>query len=150
MRALRPEEIAPAAAAVLEREPGDSEVAKAAAAADGSVGRAVQLLSGEALKVRERVVELLAALPSIDALALHALGDALGRADPLAFAAFVDTVRTWLSARLGRGAGGPARRAQGAEVWEKLNGAAREVEMFNLDRKPMVFAVFGLLAEAAR
>jgi DNA polymerase-3 subunit delta' len=37
-----------------------------------------------------------------------------------------------------------------AEVWEKLNGAAREVEMFNLDRKPMVFAVFGLLAEAAR
>jgi DNA polymerase III subunit delta' len=37
-----------------------------------------------------------------------------------------------------------------AEVWEKLNGAAREVEVFNLDRKPMVFAVFGLLAEAAR
>jgi DNA polymerase-3 subunit delta' len=93
---------------------------------------------------------LLAALPSVDALALHALGDALGRADPLAFAAFVDTVREWLSARLGRGAGEPARLAQVAEVWEKLNGAAREVEVFNLDRKPMVFAVFGLLAEAAR
>jgi DNA polymerase-3 subunit delta' len=150
MRPLAPEEIAQAAGAVLGREPEDSDVAEAAAAADGSVGRAVQLLSGEALKVRERVVELLAALPTVDALALHALGDALGRADPVAFAAFVDTVRNWLSTRLGRGAGEPARLAQVAEVWEKLNGAAREVEVFNLDRKPMVFAVFGLLAEAAR
>jgi DNA polymerase-3 subunit delta' len=134
----------------LERGADDEEVAEAATAADGSVGRAVQLLSGDALKVRERVTELLAALPSVDAMALHALGDALGRADPQAFAAFVDTVRDWLSARLGRGSGEPARLAQVAEVWEKLNGAAREVEVFNLDRKPMVFAVFGLLAEAAR
>jgi DNA polymerase III subunit delta' len=149
MRRLAPEEIARAAAAALGREP-DNEIAEASAAADGSVGRAVQLLSGDALKVRERVSELLTALPSVDALALHALGDALGRADPLAFAAFVDTVRDWLSARLGGGAGEPARLAQVAEVWEKLNGAAREVEIFNLDRKPMVFAVFGLLAEAAR
>lgn len=150
MRPLAPEEIAQAAATALGRGADEREVAEAAAAADGSVGRAVQLLSGEALKVRERVSELLAALPSVDALALHALGDALGRADPVAFAAFVDTVRDWLSARLGRGAGEPARLAQVAEVWEKLNGAAREVEIFNLDRKPMVFAVFGLLAEAAR
>jgi DNA polymerase-3 subunit delta' len=150
MRPLPPEEIAQAAAAALGRSADDAEIAQAAAAADGSVGRAVQLLAGEALKVRERVGELLAALPSVDALALHALGDALGRADPVAYAAFVDTVRDWLSARLGRGAGEPARLAQVAEVWEKLNGAAREVEIFNLDRKPMVFAVFGLLAEAAR
>ena len=150
MRPLAPEDIARAAAAVLKRPADDDEVAEAAAAADGSVGRAVQLLSGDALKVRERVTELLAALPSVDALALHALGDTLGRGDPQAFAAFVDTVRDWLSGRLGRGAGEPARLAQVAEVWEKLNGAAREVEIFNLDRKPMVFAVFGLLAEAAR
>ena len=151
--ALRPlpvEDVARAAAAALGRDDANVEVAEAAALSDGSVGRAVQLLSGEALKVRERVSALLAALPAVDAMALHALGDALGRADPQAFAAFVETVRDWLSARLGRGAGDPARLAQVAEVWEKLNGAAREVEVFNLDRKPMVFAVFGLLAEAAR
>jgi DNA polymerase-3 subunit delta' len=150
LRPLSPEDIARAAASALARSADDEEVIEAAAAADGSVGRAVQLLSGDALKVRERVTALLAALPSVDAMALHALGDALGRADPQAFATFVDTVREWLSARLGRGAGEPARLAQVAEVWEKLNGAAREVETFNLDRKPMVFAVFGLLAEAAR
>jgi DNA polymerase-3 subunit delta' len=150
LRPLASEDIARAAAAALGRGADDEEVAEAAAAADGSVGRAVQLLSADALKVRERVTELLAALPSVDAMALHALGDALGRADPQAFTAFVDAVRDWLSARLGRGSGEPARLAQVAEVWEKLNGAAREVEVFNLDRKPMVFAVFGLLAEAAR
>jgi DNA polymerase III subunit delta' len=150
LRALAPEDIARAAASALGRSAEEDEVTEAAAAADGSVGRAVQLLSGDALKMRERVTALLAALPSVDPMALHALGDALGRADPQAFAAFVDTVREWLSARLGRGAGEPARLAQVAEVWEKLNGAAREVETFNLDRKPMVFAVFGLLAEAAR
>lgn len=150
LRPLPVADVGRAAAAALARNDDDAEVAEAAALADGSVGRAVQLLSGEALKVRERVSALLAALPAVDAMALHALGDALGRADPQAFAAFVDAVRDWLSARLGRGAGDPARLARVAEVWEKLNGAAREVEVFNLDRKPMVFAVFGLLAEAAR
>jgi DNA polymerase-3 subunit delta' len=150
LRSLAAEDVARAAAAALGRSEDGAEVAAAAAAADGSVGRAVQLLGGDALKVRERVSELLAALPSVDAMALHALGDALGRADTQAFAAFVDTVRDWLSARLARGSAEPARLAQVAQVWEKLNGAAREVEVFNLDRKPMVFAVFGLLAEAAR
>ena len=152
LRPLAAEEVARAAAAALGRgdDDDDAAIAAAAAAADGSVGRALQLLGGAALKVRERVSELLAALPSVDPMALHALGDALGRADPQTFTTFVDTVRDWLSARLARGAGEPARLAQVAQVWEKLNRAAREVEVFNLDRKPMVFAVFGLLADAAR
>ena len=37
-----------------------------------------------------------------------------------------------------------------AEVWDRLNKAAREVEIFHLERKPMVFNVFGWLAEASR
>ena len=31
-----------------------------------------------------------------------------------------------------------------------VNNAAREAEAYNLDRKPLVFSVFGRLAEAAR
>lgn len=150
LRPLETVDVARAAATALGRDADDADIGTAAAAADGSVGRAVLLLGGAALKVRERVSELLAALPAVDPKALHALGDALGRADPQTFTAFVDTVREWLSARLARGSGEPARLAQVAQVWDKLNRAAREVEVFNLDRKPMVFAVFGLLAEAAR
>jgi len=150
LRPLEPADVAHAAAAALARSADDADIVEAAAAAEGSVGRALLLLGGPALKVRERVSELLAALPAVDPKALHALGDALGRADDGTFETFVDTIRDWLTARIGGGTGEPARLAQVAEVWDKLNRTAQEVDVFNLDRKPMVFAVFGLLAEAAR
>ena len=37
-----------------------------------------------------------------------------------------------------------------AEAWEGVNAAARDAETYNLERKPFVFSVFGLLAEATR
>ena len=65
-------------------------------------------------------------------------------------AAFMDLVNGWLSARLAGDAAQARQMARTAEIWEKVNRAAREVETYNLERKPLVFAVFGLLAEAAR
>jgi DNA polymerase-3 subunit delta' len=69
-------------------------------------------------------------------------------------AGFMDLVNDWLSARLdGDAAQSPnqvPRMARVALVWEKVNRAAADVETYNLERKPLVFAVFGLLAEAAR
>jgi DNA polymerase-3 subunit delta' len=43
----------------------------------------------------------------------------------------------------------PHRLARVALVWEEVNRAARETDVFNLDRKPLVFSVFRLLAQAA-
>lgn len=43
-----------------------------------------------------------------------------------------------------------AHLARLADLWDRLHRQARDVEAYNLDRKPMVFAIFGLLAEAAR
>jgi DNA polymerase-3 subunit delta' len=37
-----------------------------------------------------------------------------------------------------------------AEAWDKVNQAARDADEYNLERKPLVFSVFGWLAEAAR
>jgi DNA polymerase-3 subunit delta' len=65
-------------------------------------------------------------------------------------ATFIDTVNAWLSAWLTDERRDRSRLARVAETWEKINSAAREVETYNLERKPLVFAVFGLLAEAAR
>src|SRR5215469_2906828 len=150
LRALEAADVAQAAAQALERDPEDREVLKAAAAAQGSVARATILLGGAALAVRDRMVELLGSLPRIDLRALHALGDTLGRSDDTVFNTFIETIQDWLNAQL-QVSGAPAGRlARVAEVWEKLDRAARDVEVFNLDRKPMVFAVFGLLAEAVR
>ena len=150
LRALEAADVAQAAAQALERDPEDREVLKAAAAAQGSVARATTLLGGAALAIRDRMIELLGGLPQIDPQALHALGDTLGRSDDTTFDTFVETIQDWLSAQLRVRDAQPGRLARVAEVWEKLDRAARDVEVFNLDRKPMVFAVFGLLAEAVR
>ena len=59
-------------------------------------------------------------------------------------------MRDWLSARLA----GELRQGRGlvrlAQAWEDINRTAREVETYNLERKPLVFKVFGWLAAAAR
>jgi DNA polymerase III subunit delta' len=150
LRPLAPVDIARAVAAALGRDPDDTAVQKAASAADGSVAQAIALLGGPLLVVRERVVDLLGLLPATDPRAMHALGESLERADRLVLATFVDAVRDWLSARLAadlRSGGRPVRLAQ---AWDDVNRTAREVETYNLERKPMVFKVFGWLAEAAR
>jgi len=149
LRPLSPEDVARSLADALQRDAGEPDIKAAATASDGSVARALDLLGGTALKVREQVNTLLGALPAVNPRDLHALGDALGR-DESAFAAFVDAVRDWLSARVTAARAEPSRLARFAEVWDRLNKAARDVETFHLERKPMVFNVFGWLAEASR
>lgn len=132
------------------RDASEPEITQAAAASDGSVGRALRFLDGPALALRQRVFELFAQLPNPDPRALHALGDALSGSEPQTLAAFIDMVNAWLSGRLDAGKHDDAHMAKAAMTWEKVNRAARDVEAYNLERKPLVFSVFGWLAEAAR
>jgi DNA polymerase-3 subunit delta' len=148
LRPLSTAEVARAAAAATARRPDDPEIAAAAASAEGSVRRALMLLDGDALGLRNGIIALLDRLPAVDPRALHALGDRLYGTDQAALAAFVDTVNAWLSARLRSGAADRARLARVAEVFDKVNAAARDVAEYNLERKPLVFSVFGWLAEA--
>ncbi len=120
------------------------------AAADGSVSRALAFLDGDALELRQRALDLLDKLPTLDTGALHALGEAIAGTDPLPLAAFLDTINAWLSLRLDRDRGEIGRLARLADASERINAAARDAEIYNLERKPLVFGVFGLLAEATR
>jgi DNA polymerase-3 subunit delta' len=73
----------------------------------------------------------------------------MGTDRPLVFV----TIRQRLLSKLDqRGAvhGGLPRLDRLAEAWERINAAARDAETYNLERKPLVFSVFGLLAEATR
>src|SRR6202035_3067637 len=67
-------------------------------------------------------------------------------------AAFIDSVDRWVGERLhaddAHANANLPRLARLAEVWEKINRAARDTAEYNLERKPLVFSVFGLLAEA--
>lgn len=154
LRALAAADVLSAAALATGRDESDPELREVADASEGSVSRAVNLLGGGALKLHQRTASLLNTLPHVDPRELHALGDALGTSDRVALAAFTDSVDRWIGERLRADEGGLnanlPRLARLAEVWEKIGKAARETESYNLERKPLVFSVFSLLAEATR
>jgi DNA polymerase-3 subunit delta' len=152
---LRPLPIAEVISAAAEAggiDPDDPALREAAEASEGSVARALTLLGGDALGLHQRTTALLETLPNVDPRALHALGDALAGVDRVALATFIDGVEHWVAQKLREGDSNAnlPRLARLAEVWEKINRAARDTEAFNLERKPLVFSVFGLLAEAIR
>jgi DNA polymerase-3 subunit delta' len=150
LRPLDITDVARALTAATGLDADEPEVRQAAVAAEGSVGRALGLLDGAAIVLRQRMQDLFAQLPDLDPRALHALGEAIGGTDPRTLEAFMDMVNGWLSARLGEGVQHKAQIARVAETWAKVNRAGRDVETYNLERKPLVFTVFGALAEAAR
>jgi DNA polymerase-3 subunit delta' len=152
LRPLATSDVIRAAAQAANIGDDDPALSEAAKAAEGSVARALTLLGGDALKLHQRTAALLATLPRVDPRELHALGDALGGSDRVALAAFIDSVDRWVSERLrsddAHANANLPRLARLAEVWEKINRAARDTAEYNLERKPLVFSVFGLLAEA--
>ncbi|RTL75926.1 MAG: DNA polymerase III subunit delta' [Bradyrhizobiaceae bacterium] len=151
LRPLSVDEVIAAGAEAMQSDAADPQLREAAEAADGSVAHALMLIGGEALGLQQRTAALLDMLPRLDHRALHALGDALPLNDRVALRTFVETVERWLSARLRADElqSNLPRLARFAEVWEKIGKAARETESFNLERKPLVFSVFGWLAEAS-
>ncbi len=152
LRPLAIDDVIRAAAGATEIAADDPALAEAAAASEGSVGRALNLLGGDALKLQQRTAAMLATLPRVDPRELHALGDALGTSDRVALAAFIDGIDRWISEKLrvdDANANLP-RLARLAEVWEKIIRAARDTESYNLERKPLVFSVFSMLADATR
>src|SRR5579863_1272726 len=150
LRPLAQAEVGAALAAATGFAADDPDIAAAAAAADGSVARALAFLDEDALALRQQALDLLDRLPALDAKALHALGEALAGTDPEPLAAFVDTVNAWLSQRLYREQNALVRAHRLADASASINRAARDAEIYNLERKPLVFSVFGLLAEATR
>jgi len=150
LRPLVASDVAAAVAVATGSPASDPEIVAASSAADGSVSRALAFLDGDALALRQRALDLLDKLPTLDTGALHALGEAIAGTDPLPLAAFLDTINAWLSLRLDRERGEIARLARLADASERINAAARDAETYNLERKPLVFGVFGLLAEATR
>lgn len=128
-----------------------AEIDGAAARAGGSVRAALDMLDKEALAFAREIETMLAALPDVDERAAHRLADRLAPRDAEAeFDALVAAALDWLDARVRAGQAGPARLAPYAAVWDKLRAAARDVDTFNLDRRPLVLAIFRDLAAAER
>jgi DNA polymerase-3 subunit delta' len=121
---------------------------EAAAASHGSVRRALALLLEEGLDVRALSAELFQRLPEVDPAKLHTLGDRIQSDQNLAL--FAETVGDWLAREATRPREPLPRLARFAEAWENVRRAAVETDVYRLDRKPFVFQVFAMLAEATR
>ncbi|WP_020178540.1 DNA polymerase III subunit delta' [Methylopila sp. M107] len=128
------------------------ERATAAELADGSVARALSLLRTDGAALRRAVAGLLDHLPAVDVKASHALAEDLARKGAEErFSLFVGLVGDWLHDRVRvRALSGEPRLARFAETWEKTARAAREVEIFNLDRRPFVLETLTELSGLAR
>lgn len=152
LRPLDAADVIRAAAHALDRPEDDAELAATMPIAEGSVARAIDYLGPTSRLLHARIVTQLEALPRIDHAALHALGEAMAGSDRATLALFADTVDAWLTRHLQAPHANAelARLARLAGVWEKVSRSARDVETWNLDRKPMVFSVFNLLADVAQ
>ncbi|GLS20300.1 DNA polymerase III subunit delta' [Labrys miyagiensis] len=139
------------AAAQARPDLSSEAIAAGAALAQGSVRRALTLADGEGVALHRSLTELLAKLPRIDVAAAHALADrCANKAGEENFALLLDFIDEWLHQRLLSERSEPAHRlARWAEVWEKARSAARDVEAYNLDRKPFVLSTLSMLAEAS-
>jgi DNA polymerase-3 subunit delta' len=150
LRPLSTEEVSKAIqgiASEIDELPSD-KIPEAAKASGGSVRHALSLLLGEGLAVRGMTEKLLAGLPVVDGESLHKLGDSLRDRD--GFYVFAETVEDWLAVAATEANASPTRLARFAETWENVRRAGIETDAFGLDRKPFVFKVFSMLADATR
>ena len=133
--------------------PADPSVlARAAAQADGSVSRALDLLDPRRLALIEEVAAILDTLPAPSPNAVMRVAERLAeRRAEADFALALDVVLRWISQRVRDGRHlPPACLAPLADVCEKAVEAANDVEIYNLDRRPFVLSLFGDLAAALR
>ena len=133
-------------------ETDEDRLGRALALADGSVRRAIEMLDEDTQALVVEVSAMLEALPRIDGKRVMALAESLSRrnADD-AYGLTLDTVTSWVSKELAaRAPAGAARLAPLVEVCENVARAATDVDIYNLDRRPLVLSMFGDLAEAVR
>jgi DNA polymerase III subunit delta' len=168
--ALEAEDLEEAVRAALDRDGHEADaktLATAVALSQGSVRRALELVSSSGIELYAECLDALAALPEIDGARLHRL------VDRLAGAANSDRLDLYLSLLLGvierlvrfaaTGEGAtpdeqklatqlvsPANLAQWAEAWEAMSEAKAEVQALNLDRGLLLLETWFRLQQVAR
>jgi DNA polymerase-3 subunit delta' len=134
------------------------------ALADGSVRRALQLVTAGGLESYDVIARILRGLPEIDWPAVHVLADSLAAAGrEQQFEAFIDLLLDTLGRLMRdrtRSAGGPAdadlsarlistgRLPDWAETWVAILRERTETDLLNLDRKALLLRILNRLQQS--
>ncbi len=132
----------------------DEAIAAAAQASGGSLRQGLALLDPASGAIRRDTQKLLADPARTDGKAAMALFDkTTGKAGEANFGIIVEMVEMHLRAGVQAGIttnAASAALAARAELWEKLRKSARDVETYNLDRRPFLLSIFSELADIER
>ena len=158
LQPLRPEDICNILDALGPpwRDASEGERRAAVARAQGSIHRALRLLDGEQRLFDSELESLLDELPHIEWSKVYALADKIAApGNGKDYDSTLALIDEWLDGKVRLAAQDVplnyARRlAPYAEVWENLAAAARETEIFNLDKRAFAISLFADLAAAAR
>ncbi len=128
----------------------EAALSRAAALSRGSVRAALGLVDAHTIALVERVRAMLDRLPESDPAAVLELAEAMtGRDAEADFAVLMSTVHDWIAELIHKRAMlGPAHLARFVEVWDNIARSARETQVLNLDRRPLVLTLFGDLGHA--
>lgn len=152
LQGLTPGQTEAAARAALDAagEKADPEaLSRAAARAGGAPREALRLLSSADGAFDGAVDRVLSQLPRIDWKTAHKLADAtFGRDGETQFDALLGAVFAWLEASMLRHSRAAASAHPYAIAWETLERDARDLQIFNLDKRAFVLMTFSRLAEA--
>ena len=169
--ALRPLEETRLQDLLTTRHPGlDAADHRAIAClADGSPGRAQDLVAAGGLDVYRDMLALLEPAPRLDIPRLHALSDRLARRERQAeFEVWLDLLGLWINRSIRAAAGRPEAEVVAGEaalaqrllpragldrwldLWDKVARLARRADTASLDRKQVVLAAFLAVADTVR
>jgi DNA polymerase-3 subunit delta' len=136
----------------VDAQAAPADLDRAVALAEGSARRCLEMLDPDRARLVESVRAMLDALPRHDLKRVLSLAESLAKkgAEEEYWLA-IETVERWIGERIAeRASAGPARLAPLVEVCDKVRRSARDVDVYNLDRRPLVLTLFGDLADALR
>lgn len=119
---------------------------------EGSVRKTLEMLDDSRAAIIAKVNGILHDLPIVDTQRVMTLADSLAQRDAAPeFNLAMECVERWVTAKLHAPASVNVRTlAQLVEICEKLNKTMREVDVYNLDRRPLVLWLFDELAQIIR
>jgi DNA polymerase-3 subunit delta' len=174
--ALKPLAVSTVVALIGEYLPdlSQDEATKLVCLSENSIGRALNLAEHGGLALHSELMDLLANLPTVDAVALHRLGDKLAKSDSDEhFLTVTELLCGWLARLIRCAAAGTSDVISESEepreerlllqqlapaatldrwldVWEKTGRLLARVDSANMDRKQVLLTIFLDLATAIR